>query len=122
MLTKDYYSWLQIQSESTVYSKKNLKLIGSQIASSKDKFFYLFFPDSRRTNRTMKNEKYSSNIVERIIRNEEVELFLGDANSSAMLNLEKPKATEEPDWEKMYKNIEGKYNKEYADNVICREK
>jgi thiol-disulfide isomerase/thioredoxin len=123
MLANDYYKYLQTLPEKELYTIDNIEFISSQVHSSKDPFFKLFFPNAQKVNNIMRNPFFATKVVDQIIMQEEIEKYLGKEGSlTNTIQAVVPIATAEPNWNKLYDSIRNKYNKEYASRNILNAK
>ena len=89
-----------------MFEVENLKYIRSHTNSSKDRGFLLFYQNTGRINKLLGEPGNAEDMVEIIIGREEAEPFID------------LKAKTVPSWDDLFKKIEKKYNRLYADRVI----
>jgi len=122
-LTSDYYQYLQSQPKNKLYTKENLTFIASNIQSSQDTFFHLFFINDQKINKILSNSLFVASALDPVIIREEADPLLGSEGSAVnVIPGVVPVAIEEPDWNKLYKIIKTKYNKEYASRNVLNAK
>lgn len=108
--TDDYLLHLK---EDSFYTRDNLFFAGQFIATSRDKPFRLFLKNTTRIDK-LTRQGYAEGILDNIIMKEEIQTRIDFKNFRM--------AKEDPEWEKIGKIIEKKYNKEYAIRNILRAK
>lgn len=116
-IAKDYSNYVVGLEDEKLYTKENIEFF-TAIISSKSKFFHLFFPDGSKVDAVVNKKGYSKSIVDRVILGEEIEPFINIKTGGMQMMGGKPEARAEPDWKKLYKIIEEKYNINYAERNV----
>ncbi|MDR3714166.1 MAG: thioredoxin fold domain-containing protein [Puia sp.] len=121
VLSKDYFDYLSGISRDSLYSKKNISFLSSNIKNSQNKFFLLFYQDGERVNATMHKNGYAQSVVGRIIFMEEINPVV-NLVTAVRNTASHPVEFNEPDWGKLTSSIAEKYNKSYAEENILKAK
>jgi hypothetical protein len=106
-IAKKYmYGYLDKLSEDAFCKKENMQFLRSfaRMISSKDRAFRLWYKQSDKIDKIMSNEGYARTCANYIISREEIQPALDQADKTGEL----------PDWNKIQKTIERKYDKNYA--------
>ncbi len=115
ILMSDYFTWLLTQPKEKIYTKENLQQIAQFTRRSSGRYFHLFFPDGKEANRIMDNSYFSSDIVDKIILEEEILPNVKGIDSIK-------RTYDEADWKRIYSSIEIKYGKDYAERNVLKGK
>ncbi len=100
------HGYLEKLSDDIFYTKETLKLFRaySRVISSSDRIFRLYYQQPGRVDSIMGEKGYAKDRVNFIITNQEIQPVITRADKEGVV----------PDWKKIQKDIQRKYNKEYA--------
>jgi thioredoxin-related protein len=113
-----YLNYLQNAKDQELYSKANIQFLASYIKGSKSIFFHVFYPDQNRVDSVMNERGYAQLIVDRIIRDEEIDPPLHTSHYGMKSSAGSPKQPE-PDWGQLIKKIQDKYPGDYGERLIA---
>jgi len=119
-LVKEYKKYLEGLPPESLYTKEYVSFISSNIQSSKDLFFRLFYPDGKKVDSVMSKKGYAQLIVDEIILKEDIYPYLrleGQAHNS---DLSLFFVTYHPDWLQYVRNVTSKYNADFANRTVLR--
>jgi hypothetical protein len=119
-MAKDYFNYLNQLKEKELYKKDYLEFIASNLSSTGNRFFNLFYKNGMKVDVIMNKKGFARFTIDRIIRTSEITPVIQQFILS--LNLTKIKAGLEPNWDSVYLIVSRKYNKEIADRCIRAEK
>ncbi len=121
-LFDDYRNWLLMQPRNKLYQRQILNFLSEFVQRSNSKFLTIFYPNGKKADQIMKNPYFSSNVVDRIIANEDVNPKLGVAGTAVMLGLDTASPKFEPQWQEIYNTVKVKYNSDYAERAVLNGK
>jgi thioredoxin-related protein len=119
-MVTDYQEYIEKLSESDLYTKDHIAFITSITKSSKDKFFKLFYPSSKKVDSVMEKKGYGQLVVDEIIINEDIEPQLRIYDVEHKNDLSQLSKQYRPDWVSLIKRITEKYNDEFANRTVLR--
>lgn len=107
----DYLNHLEKQPKKILYQKENLEFIAAAMPDTKSKWFKMFFPNGEKVNGIIGRNGFARRATDSAIARQYI---------NPMLN--KLKAGDSPDWEKMFNEIKKDFSEEYARRVISYRK
>jgi hypothetical protein len=116
----EYYSYLQGLSKNDLYTKKNISFIASTLQSSKDVFFYLFYPHGEKVDSVMGINGYAQLIVDEIILKEDIYPLLRLHEDAHKNDLSQVSSQNHPNWIECIEKITNKYNADFANRTVLR--
>lgn len=111
-LSNDFRSFLNGLPNRDLYKKEYIAFIASDINTLYDKYFVLFFSNSRKVDAVMGQTGYSQHVVDLIVKKQETEPLIKLARENKIL----------PNWDSVYSIVAKKYGKDYADRGLLAAK
>jgi thioredoxin-related protein len=112
LIATDYlHNYLNILSEKEFFQKKNIDFVStfSNLLTSRDRTFALIYKNLNKTDKLIKRNDFSKNLIFSVITNEEIDPLLWP--NKVIVSLA-------PNWNQLKKAIAEKYDKDIAELVV----
>lgn len=125
-LANEYYAYVFKNGDDEVYNKRNIEFLvdifsglntGRSAIKSNSKLFKLFYDSEKKVDALLGIKGYSRKVVDATIMTETINLYLGNWAGIAMTTAT-PADVKIPDWKKMEKELQEKYNSKVAKRNI----
>jgi thioredoxin-related protein len=115
-LVKDYYSYLDNLERRKLFTQTIIGFIASNLKSSQDKYFHLFYPNGRKVDGLMKKHGYARAVVDKVIQIEEINPFMDRFRKSH--SFKTAAEVTEPNWTAVSYSITARYGFDYAQRAV----